>query len=301
MDEELYALSISKHETKSHMASILSKMSHDEPSHTISDLFNLGHVEISGDGSRCSIARPTLARMCDNTLVLCGARSRQTVGYLQEAGFTVSVESVDPQTQPDVIRLENGPFDDCERFLGKVPESRACELILRSYQPAQFSWTADQNAHIITTDDEWRAFDPRLLRTRKRSNLEHKQRITLIQCAVSSGRIVNSLIRSSGDSFEKAPLEDLEGLRLARYACILGNGLFPFKYEDGVFKHPLYAPLPYPLTRALTLCSGTLPIVEEDEYHGRDIRFHAYRGVDSDIAAHVVALIMSAAGVEGGD
>ncbi len=301
MDEELYALSISDHETKSHMAGILSKMGHDEPSHIISDLFNLGHVEISGDGSRCSIARPALARMCDNTLVLCGARSRQTVEYLQDAGFTVSVESVDPQTQPDVIRLEGGPFDDCERFLGKVPKSRACELILSSYRPAPLSWNEDRNAHITTTDDEWRAFDPRRLLWRGRSNLEHKQHIALIQCAVSSGRTVNSLIRKLGDSFEKAPVEGLDGLRLARYACILGNGLFPFKYDDGVFKHPLYAPLPQPITRALTLCSGTLPIEVKQEYHGKDIKFHAYRDVDSDIAEHVVASIMSAAEVGEGD
>lgn len=301
MNKELYALSTSAHETRSYMVAMLSKMGHDEPSHIISDLFNLGHVEISGDGLRCSIARPALAKMCDGSLLLCGARSRQAVGYLREAGFTVSVAPVDSETQPDVILLGDGPFGDHERVLGKVPESRACELILSSYRPAPLSWNEDRNAHITTTDDEWRAFDPRRLLWRERSNLEHKQHIALIQCAVSSGRTVNSLIRRSGDSFEKAPVEGLDGLRLARYACILGNGLFPFKYEDGVFKHPLYAPLPQPVTRALTLCSGTLPIEVGDVYHGKDIKFHAYRDVDSDIAEHVVALIMSAAGVEGGD
>ena len=285
----------------------LHQLGHPKPPEARSILVSLGHMELF-DGNRYRVLGPYLVRTIDDELVICGARSKETVDWIEgETGQRPTTERL--PCGLDRLTITEEAAQPIESVIGPVPGGKLGLALLEAEQN-QAEWAGELrwgnasgvNPYNPPQETLVKVFDLGALSFKRhqadarRDGYAHvagKHPMSLFDIPQQQIQDKGLLTRppTKRQPSRQATLHTLADQRRGRYYVCENNDRFVFGYsaDEGSLKHPRYMLPPPDLELALHMMHCRQPEVETVRTGGpRDSDYSVYKGIPEDVAEYVV-------------
>ena len=281
------------------------KIGGDDPTEIRSLLTNLNHLKRDDDG-RYTVLGPHLVRTLDEQLVLCGARSSNTIDWVNGQVSNGAVpERMDCGLDRIVISEEAAL--ELSQIWGEVPVGMLGLRYLDSVESQEdwyerLQWETNQGVNLYDPTDQYRisVFDFESMTMK-----EHKSRSGDNGYAQVAKRQVTSLFKNHSDygahgylknpgrnqeDSKQSTLGELDDMRRARFMVCQRNKRFPFTFDDDKLFFPKFMLLPTVLEHALHLIHCRPP-EEAQNSSWKMGKARSFSGVTPEVASVVFSKI----------
>ncbi|MEK9805902.1 MAG: hypothetical protein VW551_06390 [Euryarchaeota archaeon] len=255
----------------------MDNLGNNKPKEILSLLCNLNILNRDSDG-RYTVLGPHLIRTLDDELVLCGARSHNTVEWINNkipGGATA--KKLDCGI--DRITISEEAATELEDVIGPTPTGHLSLEILESIA-SQSSWEKSLRWSKNFSVDyyapppqyEVKVFDfasmsfKKNIQTYRRQGYSYTAEKLPMALFQDSNDYVNRGYLKTPSTKEKsgqqAILHSLDDLRRGRYLLCQINQIMPILYQNSKFCYPRYMLIPTELDRALHLMHFDSPSIE---------------------------------------
>jgi hypothetical protein len=277
----------------------------DNPAEIRSLLTGLNHLRRDDDG-RYTVLGPHLVRTLDEQLVLCGARSANTVDWVngQVSNGAVSERMA---CGLDRIVISEEAAQELHQIWGEVPVGMLGLGYLDSVESQsdwyeRLQWDGSTDVNFYDPPEKYRIsvfdFESMAMKEHKSSressgyaNVAKKQVMSLFKNHSEYGTHghLKTPSRGQGDSQQSA-LRELDDVRRARFIVCQRNKRFPFTFEDDKMFFPKFMLLPTVLEHALHLIHCRPP-EESDPGSWKMGKCRSFSGVTPEVASVVFSKI----------
>ena len=288
---------------------VLFQLGHTKPPEARSILTNLGHIELFDD-NRYRVMGPYLVRTIDDVLVLCGARSEQTVDWIEEeTGQRPRVESL--PCGLDRLTITEEVAQQIESAIGPVPE-RMLGTVLLAAVKNQDEWVEELRwSDAITGVNPYNPPQQTLVKVFELGNLSFRKHraesrrdgyahtVRLHPMALfdipeqqiqDKGKLTRPRTRKQVPM--QATLHTLDDLRRGKYYVCEVNDRFVFTYSNSQesLRLPRFMPPPPDLELSLHMmhCRHRVDVEERTGESFRNSPYSSYIGIPPILAEEVV-------------
>ena len=287
---------------------VLFQLGHTKPPEARSILTNLGHIELFDD-NRYRVLGPYLVRTIGDELVLCGARSEQTVDWIEEeTGQRPGVETL--PCGLDRLTITEEVAQQIENMIGPVPEGELGPVLLRAVKNqeewvGELLWSNGSGVNPYNPPQQTlvKVFELGKLSFRKhraegqRDGYAHTARMhPMTLFSIPEQQIRDNGILTHPNTREQhrqqATLHTLDDLRRGKYYVCEFNDRFVFTYSDSQesFMLPRFMLPPPDLELSLHMmhCRHRVDVEERTDETFRNSPYSSYIVIPQHLAEEVV-------------